>query len=50
MKNLKELLSEYEYVVIAAGPSAAPELCEEMKNILGEESLYFYDAQHLRLW
>ncbi len=42
--DLKPLLKEYEYVVIAAGPSAAPELCEEIKGMLGEEYLYFYDA------
>jgi len=42
--DLAPLLSEYEYVVIAAGPSASPELCEGLKNLLGEEYLYFYDA------
>jgi len=42
--DLNVLLNEYEYVVLAAGPSAAPEICDELKKVLGEEYLYFYDA------
>ncbi len=42
--DLKELLDEHEYVVVAAGPIASPELCEELKKLIGGDYLYFYDA------
>lgn len=42
--DLKKLLNEFEYVVVAAGPVASPELCTGLQELIGEKYLYFYDA------
>jgi methylenetetrahydrofolate--tRNA-(uracil-5-)-methyltransferase len=42
--DIKKLLNEYEYVVVAAGPVASPELCAGLQELIGERYLYFYDA------
>ncbi|MGH0034405.1 MAG: methylenetetrahydrofolate--tRNA-(uracil(54)-C(5))-methyltransferase (FADH(2)-oxidizing) TrmFO [Myxococcota bacterium] len=39
-----ERIPEAGRVILATGPLTAPELAEDLKRLLGEEYLYFYDA------
>jgi len=39
-----ERIPEEDHVVIATGPLTAPELAAELQELVGEASLYFYDA------
>jgi methylenetetrahydrofolate--tRNA-(uracil-5-)-methyltransferase len=39
-----ERIPNEDRVVIATGPLTAPELAAELQELVGEESLYFYDA------
>ncbi len=41
---LVERIPEDERVILATGPLTAPELARDLQRLLGEESLYFYDA------
>ena len=43
-RELVPALPEDPYVVLATGPLTAPELARDLQRLLGEESLYFYDA------
>lgn len=42
--ELKTLLRDYDAVVLASGPHTSVSLSKELKTIIGEEYLYFYDA------
>ena len=42
-EEIKEL-PEDSYIIIATGPLTSTKLAENIRNLLGEEQLYFYDA------
>jgi methylenetetrahydrofolate--tRNA-(uracil-5-)-methyltransferase len=42
--ELVEKIPEGDPVIVATGPLTAPELAAELQRLVGEESLYFYDA------
>ncbi|MCG8588660.1 MAG: methylenetetrahydrofolate--tRNA-(uracil(54)-C(5))-methyltransferase (FADH(2)-oxidizing) TrmFO [Proteobacteria bacterium] len=43
-EQVVESIPEAPVVVLATGPLTAPELARSLERLLGEESLYFYDA------
>ena len=44
VKSLETMLRDYDVVVLATGPHTSAFLSNELKNLIGEEYLYFYDA------
>ncbi|MCX6112231.1 MAG: methylenetetrahydrofolate--tRNA-(uracil(54)-C(5))-methyltransferase (FADH(2)-oxidizing) TrmFO, partial [Proteobacteria bacterium] len=44
VKNLNAMLRDYDAVVLATGPHTFGDLSNELRTIIGEEYLYFYDA------
>ncbi len=42
--NLRQLRERYDALVVATGPLTEKILADDLKKILGEEYLYFYDA------
>jgi len=44
VKDLKDLLGIYDAVCVCAGPLASPAISAELKELTGDEYLYFYDA------
>jgi methylenetetrahydrofolate--tRNA-(uracil-5-)-methyltransferase len=43
-RELIERIPESDPVVVATGPLTAPQLAAHLQEVVGEESLYFYDA------
>ncbi len=44
IEDLNEILSDYTITVIATGPLTTDKLSESIKELVGQNSLYFYDA------
>ena len=42
--NLENFLNEENILIIASGPLTSEKLFDELKKIIGDDSLYFYDA------
>ena len=43
-EEVKQIPSNYDYVVIATGPLTSEDLSKEIQKLTGSEYLYFYDA------
>ena len=43
-RGLVERIPEARLVILATGPLTAPELARDIQRVLGDDSLYFYDA------
>jgi len=43
-RGLVERIPEGRLVILATGPLTAPELARDIQRVLGDDSLYFYDA------
>ncbi len=44
VQTTEELQSDFDIIIIAGGPLLADSLSSSLKNLLGDEGLYFYDA------
>ncbi|MEI6080350.1 MAG: methylenetetrahydrofolate--tRNA-(uracil(54)-C(5))-methyltransferase (FADH(2)-oxidizing) TrmFO [bacterium] len=44
VKDLKSMTRDFDAVVLATGPHTSQTLSDELRAIIGEEYLYFYDA------
>jgi methylenetetrahydrofolate--tRNA-(uracil-5-)-methyltransferase len=44
VRDLATMLRDYDAVVLATGPHTSPALSDELRSVIGEQYLYFYDA------